>query len=384
MKCPIPFVLYLFSLLHGACSQTTTDGPITPPDPDYKAQKNRVRQAMGTMSSSISTGGGNDTDNPCKSVQTIERQCAPNGTSVEDLMAHARCICSGPFFDDWLACLGCLAWTHDHGGHGNSSNDSCGDPPSDAEASFFSSAMTTASEALCTGTPLAPVHSMYSAGRLFVDLADLSIPWAGLGVNRRAPQATDSIDDTTLVAPVSSTSISTPISTASATTATDDVDTVTVTIVVDPDATDVPVSTVSTSAMDPISNSDVSVSTLSTSAVVDTVSISDAPPPPPPTDSSSISDPGSSTDTDDATVTVTIVVVDPDPNDSMSASIITTTDPVSISDIPPPTASTTASVVVARGVVVQGDSDSSAMSHSDRWAWLAVSAALLAAAAAIA
>ena len=358
------------------------------------------------MSSPVSTGGGssssNDTDSPCKSVQIIERQCEPNGTSVDDLLAHAKCICSGPFFEDWLACLGCLAWEHDRGDHGNS-NDSCGDPPSDRDAALFSSAMTTASEALCTGTPLAPLHSMYNAGRLFADLADvrLAIPWEGLGVGRRdtistdsepklpvyprVPQATDSIDDTTLVVPGPSTSVSSPTSTASATPTTDDGDivTVTTTIVVDPDAnSEVSVSTASTSAVDPISNSDISLSTVSTSAVVDTVSISDAPPPPPPTDSASV--PGPDSSNHDATVTVTVVVVDPDPTDSLSTSIITTLDPVSNTDAPPPTASTTASVVVARGVVVQGDSDSSAMSRGDPWAWLAASAALLAAAAAIA
>jgi hypothetical protein len=45
---------------------------------------------------------------PCISIESIEVQCAPNGTEPLNLDAHAQCMCKGSFFAEKLACERCL------------------------------------------------------------------------------------------------------------------------------------------------------------------------------------------------------------------------------------------------------------------------------------
>jgi hypothetical protein len=87
---------------------------------------------------------------PCVSIQNIESQCQPNNTTPLGLSAHAQCICGGSFFSDWEGCLACQTV------HGARS------PP---VAEVFLSILTTASQALCTGTPTAPFASIFESVR---------------------------------------------------------------------------------------------------------------------------------------------------------------------------------------------------------------------------
>ncbi|EAA31457.1 hypothetical protein GE21DRAFT_7861 [Neurospora crassa] len=52
--------------------------------------------------------GSDNTIPPCSSIENIEYQCAPNGTSPLALEAHKQCMCGGSFFTEWPFCQQCL------------------------------------------------------------------------------------------------------------------------------------------------------------------------------------------------------------------------------------------------------------------------------------
>ncbi|KAJ4402249.1 hypothetical protein N0V85_005340 [Neurospora sp. IMI 360204] len=52
--------------------------------------------------------GSNGPIPPCSSLENIEYQCAPNGTSPLALEAHKQCMCGGSFFAEWPFCQQCL------------------------------------------------------------------------------------------------------------------------------------------------------------------------------------------------------------------------------------------------------------------------------------
>lgn len=45
---------------------------------------------------------------PCVSIEQIDWQCAPNGTTPLALEAHKQCLCNGSFFGDYAGCQACL------------------------------------------------------------------------------------------------------------------------------------------------------------------------------------------------------------------------------------------------------------------------------------
>ncbi|KAI3534227.1 hypothetical protein CABS01_01934 [Colletotrichum abscissum] len=84
---------------------------------------------------------------PCVQIENIELACQPNGTNPIDYEAHAQCICGGSFFAEKLACERCLTV------HGLRS---------ERNLAFYSGVLSSASNALCTGTPTAVFASIYS------------------------------------------------------------------------------------------------------------------------------------------------------------------------------------------------------------------------------
>ncbi|KAH8590166.1 hypothetical protein B0O99DRAFT_635350 [Bisporella sp. PMI_857] len=87
---------------------------------------------------------------PCISITTIESLCAPNATTPLGLSAHAQCMCTGSYFQDWSGCQSCLLY---HGAR------------SPADNAQYSSIITIASNALCTGTPTAVFASLFSSAQ---------------------------------------------------------------------------------------------------------------------------------------------------------------------------------------------------------------------------
>jgi hypothetical protein len=86
---------------------------------------------------------------PCVSIVNIENQCMPNGTAPINYLAHAQCMCSPPssFFADWRGCQNCQL------AHGARSEQ-------DINKAF--ALISSASNALCTGTPTARFRDLYS------------------------------------------------------------------------------------------------------------------------------------------------------------------------------------------------------------------------------
>ncbi|KAH8648804.1 hypothetical protein BGZ60DRAFT_423010 [Tricladium varicosporioides] len=85
---------------------------------------------------------------PCQEVINIQSACQPNGTTSLDLQAHAQCMCGGSYFSDWLGCLNC---DFVHGAR------------SPQIVSSYNAIITSASQALCTGTPTAPFASIFAS-----------------------------------------------------------------------------------------------------------------------------------------------------------------------------------------------------------------------------
>ncbi|KAF6832860.1 hypothetical protein CPLU01_05949 [Colletotrichum plurivorum] len=84
---------------------------------------------------------------PCVQIESIEAACQPNGTQSIYLEAHAQCMCGGSFFAAKLGCERCLFV------HGLRS---------ERELAFYSGVLSSASNALCTGTPTAAYAAIYS------------------------------------------------------------------------------------------------------------------------------------------------------------------------------------------------------------------------------
>ncbi|KAI9167577.1 hypothetical protein HJFPF1_03708 [Paramyrothecium foliicola] len=85
---------------------------------------------------------------PCIQVTVIENLCEPNGTDAIDYEAHAQCMCNGSYFSDWRGCENCLLV---HGFR------------SERDNAFWERIMTSASDALCTGTPTAIFRSLFAS-----------------------------------------------------------------------------------------------------------------------------------------------------------------------------------------------------------------------------
>ncbi|OLN85952.1 hypothetical protein CCHL11_05435 [Colletotrichum chlorophyti] len=84
---------------------------------------------------------------PCVQIENIEAACQPNGTDSIHLEAHAQCMCRGSFFAEKLGCERCL---YVHGIR------------SEADLAYYSGVLSSASNALCTGTPTAAFATVYS------------------------------------------------------------------------------------------------------------------------------------------------------------------------------------------------------------------------------
>lgn len=87
---------------------------------------------------------------PCISITNIESQCQPNGTQPIDYLASAQCLCNAPstFFADWQGCRRCL---YIHGALDQQDLDT------------YSVIISSASQALCTGTPTAEFAAVFSS-----------------------------------------------------------------------------------------------------------------------------------------------------------------------------------------------------------------------------
>ncbi|WYZ41632.1 hypothetical protein EsH8_V_000527 [Colletotrichum jinshuiense] len=91
--------------------------------------------------------GSNSQLPPCVQIENIEAACQPNGTASIYLEAHAQCICGGSFFAEKLACERCL-FTHGL--------------RSERDVAYYSGILSSASNALCTGTPTAAFAVIFS------------------------------------------------------------------------------------------------------------------------------------------------------------------------------------------------------------------------------
>ncbi|KAH7326103.1 hypothetical protein B0I35DRAFT_125977 [Stachybotrys elegans] len=113
-----------------------------------------------------------DTRPPCVMIDIIESACQPNGTSSLHYEAHAACMCTGSFFDDWLGCQDCLV------GHGYRS---------ERDRAFWGNVISSASNALCTGVPTAAFQE------LFVSVQE-SVPAVTTGNTRSSDRFSSSTD----------------------------------------------------------------------------------------------------------------------------------------------------------------------------------------------
>ncbi|KAK2065459.1 hypothetical protein LY76DRAFT_600181 [Colletotrichum caudatum] len=84
---------------------------------------------------------------PCVQIESIEVACKPNGTQPIHFEAHAQCMCGGSFFAEKLACEQCLFF------HGLRS---------ERDLAYYRGILSSASNALCTGTPTAAFAIVYS------------------------------------------------------------------------------------------------------------------------------------------------------------------------------------------------------------------------------
>ncbi|KAJ0162189.1 hypothetical protein CTA2_4962 [Colletotrichum tanaceti] len=92
------------------------------------------------------TGSGGQLP-PCVQIENIEVACKPNGTDPIHFEAHAQCMCGGSFFAEKLGCERCLFV------HGLRSERSL---------AYYSGVLSSASNALCTGTPTADFATIFS------------------------------------------------------------------------------------------------------------------------------------------------------------------------------------------------------------------------------
>ncbi|KYG41234.1 hypothetical protein M433DRAFT_8117 [Acidomyces richmondensis BFW] len=85
---------------------------------------------------------------PCTQIISIQEECQPNGTEPLDYIASQECMCNGGFFSNWIGCLNCQ---YVHGAR------------SLAVSSAFQNIISSASNALCTGTPTAGFAAIFSS-----------------------------------------------------------------------------------------------------------------------------------------------------------------------------------------------------------------------------
>jgi len=85
---------------------------------------------------------------PCTEIISIQEACQPNGTDTIDYIASQECMCNGGFFSNWIGCLNCQ---YVHGAR------------SLAVSSAFHDIISSASNALCTGTPTAGFAAIFSS-----------------------------------------------------------------------------------------------------------------------------------------------------------------------------------------------------------------------------
>lgn len=71
---------------------------------------------------------------PCIESETIQEICTPNGTTSLYYAAHAECMCTGSFFEDWTGCQDCLFY------HGQRT---------ERDEAFYASVVAVASHSLC-------------------------------------------------------------------------------------------------------------------------------------------------------------------------------------------------------------------------------------------
>lgn len=71
---------------------------------------------------------------PCIESETIQELCTPNGTTALYYAAHAECMCTGSFFEDWTGCQDCLFY------HGQRT---------ERDEAFYASIAAVASHSLC-------------------------------------------------------------------------------------------------------------------------------------------------------------------------------------------------------------------------------------------
>lgn len=71
---------------------------------------------------------------PCIEIETIQEICTPNGTTSIYYAAHAECMCTGSFFEDWTGCQDCLSY------HGQRT---------ERDEAFYASVVAIASHSLC-------------------------------------------------------------------------------------------------------------------------------------------------------------------------------------------------------------------------------------------
>ncbi|KZL72162.1 collagen-like protein mcl1 [Colletotrichum incanum] len=108
---------------------------------------------------------------PCVQIENIEVTCKPNGTDPIYLEAHAQCMCGGSFFAEKLACERCLFV------HGLRSERSL---------AYYSGVLSSASNALCTGTPTAAFATIYSN----IEVAATPITTGATATSDQAPSNT--------------------------------------------------------------------------------------------------------------------------------------------------------------------------------------------------
>ncbi|KAK3403050.1 hypothetical protein B0T20DRAFT_14213 [Sordaria brevicollis] len=118
--------------------------------------------------------GSNGPIPPCISLENIEAQCAPNGTSPLAYEAHKQCMCGGSFFTEWPLCQNCLFV------HGLRS---------ERDVDRYLSVLASASSVLCEAeaTPSAIFRDIFQS-------VDYEVPVPTTGATGKSDQAVSKTD----------------------------------------------------------------------------------------------------------------------------------------------------------------------------------------------
>jgi hypothetical protein len=119
-----------------------------------------------------STNSASDQVPPCTEIENIEILCTPNGTAPIYLAAHSQCMCGGSFFQEWLACQRCLFV------HGIRN---------ERQMALYNNIITSASNALCTGTPTADFKTLFAS----IEGAATSVTTGAEGLSDQFPSRTE-------------------------------------------------------------------------------------------------------------------------------------------------------------------------------------------------